>query len=256
MKNAPSAAAAILARRRFAFGKDGDVARQTLAAAPFVAFAALLAARRAGGAFSLPLDVAAAAGYAAATLTVFAAVRAVGPVSRIARTTIVGALVAASVCLTLPGTNGAAIGLVWLPGLAATFAEVALARSRAAPPTKSRPRPAGITAETLRYVDAAGRDTLEGTWHIQFAPGQRIAVVPLSFCPPFERVPEIKVAAPGRSDIQIKATAVFAYAARFEVKLSAAASTALVVALRITAREGLASAARPERTAAAEERQT
>jgi len=256
MKNAQSAAAASLARRRLAFGVCGDVARQTLAAAPFVTFAALLAARRTGGAFARPLDVDAAAGYAAVALIVFAAVRAVWPLSRIARTAIVGALVAAAVCLTLPGTNGAAIGLVWLPSLAAALAEVALTQNRAASPTKSRPRPAGLTAETLRYVDADGRDTLEGTWHIKFAPGQRIAVVPLSFCPPFERVPEIEASAPSRSDVQIKTTAVFAYAARIEVKLSAAASTALVAALRITARDGRASAARSATKSVAEERQT
>jgi hypothetical protein len=148
--------------------------------------------------------------------------------------------------LTLPGSKPAAIALLWAPVIAST-ALVAYRRFAApseVPPAAPRlmmhePPVAPVRRlrqETTRFIDAAGRDVIEGTTVAEFAPGQRQASLHLAFCPPFVRAPEIACGVASGAAAEVKVVQALAYAARFDVKLTSVAATALEVPVSFSAR--------------------
>jgi hypothetical protein len=87
-----------------------------------------------------------------------------------------------------------------------------------------------------RFSDAAGRDVVEGTAVARFAAGQRTASIHLSFCPPFERTPDIACGAAGDVAAEVKVVQSLAYAARFDVKLATPSAVAIDVPVSFSAR--------------------
>lgn len=156
------------------------------------------------------------------------------------------AVVAVAASLTLPGTKPAAVALLWVPVIASTTLGVyqrfatpvdeppAVARLMKHEPSAAPVR--RLRQETTRFVDAAGRDVIEGTAVAQFAPGQRIVSLHLAFCPPFARAPEIACGVASEAAAEVKVVQSLAYAARFDVKLSTVAATSLDVPVSFSAR--------------------
>ena len=72
-----------------------------------------------------------------------------------------------------------------------------------------------------RTRDAAGREHVSGVLVASFAENQSTATLHVPFCPPFELVPEFESEIVATPSVRIKATAVFAYGARLELKRSA-----------------------------------
>jgi hypothetical protein len=232
-----------------------------------LAIALLFVSRRLVGAFTMPLDLMTATLFALIAIAYDAASRVfvgrmflahahdmpnVWPIvfgfEWIVRW---GALAIAGTSLILPATSSAVTTLVCLP-LICNFLVPRLihsasgwlrptvvdeSRTPASPTTESsRPPSRRLRQETTRFVDAAGRDVIEGTAVAQFAPGQRIVSLHLAFCPPFARAPEIACGVASEAAAEVKVVQALAYAARFDVKLSTVAATSLDVPVSFSAR--------------------
>lgn len=230
--------------------------------APVVATAALLVWRRSAGALTVPLDgpTAALCGLALASLDVaartaarrmFAGYDVVLPgllqiALNLAPLVRGAAIAVAAVALTLPGTKPASVALLWVP-VAASLLIGAYRRFGARideqatsprlmvhePPVAPARR---LRNQTTRFVDAAGRDVIEGAAVAEFAPGQRLVSLHLAFCPPFAQAPEIACGVASEAAAEVKVVQALAYAARFDVKLAAVAATPQEVPVSFSAR--------------------
>jgi len=224
-----------------------------------VAAAALLTWRRAAGALTVPLDGPTAAWCGLAVAAIDAATRTatrrmfagfdVELPARLQMLQSLAPLVSSTAIaivagvLTLPGTNPAAIALIWAP-LAALFCFSAYRRfgarikqSSPAPRLMMHEPPARrLLQQTTRFVDAAGRDVIEGTAVAEFAPGQRVVSLHLAFCPPFAYAPEIACGVASETAAEAKVVQALAYAARFDVKLATVAAAPQEVPVSFSAR--------------------
>lgn len=228
-----------------------------------VAAAVLLTWRRSVGALTTPPDAPVAAGCAVALLGIDAARRIAmrrlfaghdvelpgfwSSAMELAPLLHWAAVAATATSLTLPETKPSATALLWIPavvssalGLYRLFA--ASKQERAPLPRLAVHEPAAggsvrrLRNQTTRFIDAAGRDVIEGTAVAEFAPGQRVASLHLAFCPPFARTPEIASGVASEAAAEVKVVQALAYAARFDVKLSTVAATSLEVPISFSAR--------------------
>ncbi len=208
----------------------------------------LLALRRLSGALEEPLSATLLLlSMLVALLAVWATVHA-AEVSRPMSwglTSVAGAsIVILGAVLTLPGTSTLALAVLWV-SVAAGFSVLVIelrtrhravpaseipsvVGARALPSANALVAPLPESHETnfpgewqrlsrLRTEDAA--DRMEGWVRVSCAIGQRSEVVHLSFCPPFEKTPELEVECHEGPDTRIKITQLLPYAARIELKL-------------------------------------
>jgi hypothetical protein len=224
--------------------------RSWIPTALLAAAALLLAVRRLDGALTIPLSFGGAVLCGIALVVVaavcrFAAGRAAAEPGnrrdRVLRAVPTIATTAAAAALSLGGTSAAALVGLWLPiavgeSIRLWGRDVAGGagnwRRIIARPASSR----RICQQVTRFIDAAGRDVIEGTAVARFSAGQRTASVHLAFCPPFARSPEIACGAAADVAADVKLVQSLAYAARFDVKLSAVSAESLEVPVSFSAR--------------------
>ena len=213
--------------------------------------AMLLAWRRLAGEMQRPLDLSMAA-TAAMFVAICAAAAFGGERVSLRRGILISSLTAVTAgALTLPGAMWAAVAVLWLPAIACTAFTIAGSRNAAASMIQAVDKPSDLqvfrldertSALTRRFVDAAGRDSLEAVLQARFAAGSRAAVLHLTFSPPFAETPEVcwslkkscgDDAAVGES-AQVRATMVLPYGVRLELKLPTAPSTERTVPVQLS----------------------
>jgi hypothetical protein len=196
--------------------------RQALAASIVIALAlgAFLAVRRCSGALHAALPplqlVTAATLLLAWALAVRAAVR-----GRWAGWLPAGVLLLFAVACSFPGER-AVDWLVWLTVSGAFVAShnvLAIAPARRSSPAAETDR---VLQQLTRSRSAEGRDVIHGTLLAEFASGERIAVLYVAFCPPFQRLPRLEL----ESTAEAKLVQTLHNGAQIEVRLPRAAKTA------------------------------
>ena len=92
-----------------------------------------------------------------------------------------------------------------------------------------------VTQQLIRSRTVEDTEVLAGRLRAYFAPGQRTGSVHVAFCPPLDVVPAVEVEQIAGPQSRIKTAVVFAHGARFDVKLTTAASEATSVLLHFSA---------------------
>ena len=151
-----------------------------------------------------------------------------------------------------------ALGLILLPGhspvaasyltsllLVAIAAVVALSKGRKVEESKSRrvEEPSIVNRQSsivnrqwmTRSVTDDGRECIEGAVKVDFAPGQKQAMIHLPFYPPLLEQPEVECESLDESDVRFKVAAVHPYGARIEAKRTGRPETAQTVEVGFTA---------------------
>lgn len=230
-----------------------------------VAGVSLLAARRLAGAFASPLDLVwlAVSGTLLAVLAYAARPLNHGsvPVAETRRRVLLwrtagcGTAALGAWALSLPATPPVGLLALWAPLVCAGLlalretrqgggGELAavvgrFARRLAAP--ASRPAPARRTSrlvpptQSLVRWESGGRDRLRGRLRVTLPSGRRAASAHVAFCPPFSAAPQVELARPTRSGIEISIGEVLPHGARFDVKARAAREQATTVAIEFKA---------------------
>ncbi len=92
-----------------------------------------------------------------------------------------------------------------------------------------------VTQQVTRLMDPDGTERVVGWMRVSFEPGQRLASVHLSFCPPFDRTPEATLERLEGPQVRIKRVQVFPFGARFDLKLGVPAEQRSDVLLQVAA---------------------
>jgi hypothetical protein len=80
-----------------------------------------------------------------------------------------------------------------------------------------------------------GDDLLEGAVFVDFAAGQGVATVHISFCPAFARAPRFLSDVRDAPDVRVKGTAIYPYGCRLELKRGGALTNAARIEVRFSA---------------------
>jgi hypothetical protein len=80
--------------------------------------------------------------------------------------------------------------------------------------------PAEVSQQLTRERTAGGREMIHGTMRTAFAVGQRTAIEHLVFCPMLPRAAAITAVVLDESECSVRATHIYRYGARLEIKLS------------------------------------
>jgi hypothetical protein len=114
--------------------------------------------------------------------------------------------------------------------VAEEFAAAALIASpnRGRVPLKPSATPAAVERRSQDHIwhqfrrerQIDGRDVILGTLRTSFVCGQRTAIEHLVFCPMFDATPTVRAIATATPDCTVKATHVYRYGARLEIKLA------------------------------------
>jgi len=106
-------------------------------------------------------------------------------------------------------------------------------------PSPHIPLPRGaalnVWQQATRWREA-GEEIVQGVARAEFAPGARLAIVHVGFCPPLESVPQLVAAAIDGPPATVKLAARLAHGIRLEVKLRAVADQPACVLVEFTAR--------------------
>jgi hypothetical protein len=155
------------------------------------------------------------------------------------------ALVFVATSASMPGSPVAAVVLLWTLIAAEEVAAALLARLRIGPNRqgsidarsriafgmKTRPPAAESSAEReptasyevrqhqTRERACDGRELVRGTLRSGFAVGQRTAIEHIVFCPMLTAVPRVTATALDESDCSVRATHIYRYGARLEIRL-------------------------------------
>jgi hypothetical protein len=215
-----------------------------------LAIAALVALRRAAGAFDEPLGV----GPLAMTLLVAMATLAAGRVAAETFTALRGSEhVVFAWCGTIalwllclgcaPPSVRHFAWLVWLPIVAIEHVSRRRFLDGAAtaphvvreppavplvipPSVSSEPEDELVVQEIVRVRGVSGAEAIRGTLVADFAAGQRHAMLHVGFCPPLDGAPTIEVELVDGPDAAVKVTQAFAHGAAFELRLAEPAEEA------------------------------
>ena len=95
--------------------------------------------------------------------------------------------------------------------------------------------PEQMIQRLTRSRDADGVERLSGWLRMPFAAGQRTASIHVAFCPPFARVPELKVEQANGPTARIKTAQLLPHGTRLDLKLSRSADSEESVLLRFSA---------------------
>jgi hypothetical protein len=195
-----------------------------------LAVGAFLFARRVTGALDTPLAPAPLILTAGGLLAWSAAIR---WRLRDRRADWLSALVLAlfAVACSFPG-NRVIDSLVWVT----VFAAYGLIPARrSSPAIGSVSSPDQLIQQLTRSRTADGCETVRGTLLAEFAPGERVVVLHVAFCPPFDRLPTVEAEVANGPACDVKVAQVLHQGARLEARLSRASSTAQRVTIEILA---------------------
>jgi len=106
-------------------------------------------------------------------------------------------------------------------------------------PHQSSPHvlPQNVSQQLTRAREDDGTDTLFGVLRGTFAPDQRAIRLHVSFCPPFEVMPEISVEQTDGPEVRITVGQIQPFGARIEARLTAVYDESQDILLEIFARE-------------------
>lgn len=136
-----------------------------------------------------------------------------------------------AVACSYPGTR-LIDWLVWLGALAA----LALVPARRSSPAIGSDQGAGQVLQQLsRSRGADGSEIVHGTLLAEFAPAERIAVLHVAFCPPFERLPSVEAEVADGPACDVKIVQVLHQGARLEARLAHASTVAEQVRVEFAA---------------------
>jgi hypothetical protein len=140
--------------------------------------------------------------------------------------------------LSYPGAR-VADWCVWLAAYATlVLGPRWLAKTRHRIPAVARKRRGHRLIQDLqRYRTAEGRDVVRGTLAAEFPPGKRSETLWVSFCPPFEFLPQVTVHATGDATASVKVAQILHNGAQLEVRLSPLASCPPVATIELVAAE-------------------
>ena len=93
-----------------------------------------------------------------------------------------------------------------------------------------------LRQQQTRKRTADGSEAIEGTLQAVFANGQRIAIEHVAFCPMLARIPTVSAIILDELEGSVRATHVYRYGARLEVKLREPCDEAVEVAVQYSAR--------------------
>lgn len=96
--------------------------------------------------------------------------------------------------------------------------------------------PRNVSQQLTRASEEDGSDVLYGQLRGHFAPGQRSLRLHVSFCPPFETVPQVTVEKLEGPEISVKPAQVLAYGVRLDLRLKSLSADAQDVLLEIFVR--------------------
>ncbi len=110
---------------------------------------------------------------------------------------------------------------------------------RVDPPQQPAPHilPPNASQQLTRSFEDDGSDTLYGLLRGHFAPGQRSLRLHVSFCPPFDTVPEVTVDKMEGPEVNVKPAQVLAYGLRLDLRLKSLSIDAQDVILELYVRE-------------------
>lgn len=94
--------------------------------------------------------------------------------------------------------------------------------------------PVPPTQSLVRW-ESGGRDRVHGRLRVTLPSGRRAASAHVAFCPPFAAAPQVELAQPTRSGIELSIGEVLPHGARFDVKARAAREQATTVAIEFKA---------------------
>lgn len=139
----------------------------------------------------------------------------------------------AAALLPTASTTALLAKFAWVPAIAIA-SRLRLGGEGLAPQRPAVEKPSRVRQQLTRTLEADGRDVCRGSARAEFAVGRRSASIHLAFCPPFATLPQLE-AATEQMDATAKVAQVLPYAARIEVKLSAAAADRRDVIVSFTA---------------------
>jgi hypothetical protein len=228
--------------------------------------AVLVAWRRIAGALAVPLEVPLllATGFLSAVVAVASREACARRRSRLDLALWIAptpALLLLGVALSLPGTSTAGLIVFWgLLVVEETWSwrrapwrgQVRAAREHPpqsepelAPVQREEPEhrqavvdecpPEEVTQQLTRGRGADGSEHITGWLRAPFAAGQRTAVVHVSFCPPLNKIPELKVHQADGPKARIKTAQLLPHGARLDLKLSQSAEQSASVLLQFSA---------------------
>ena len=110
---------------------------------------------------------------------------------------------------------------------------------RVDPPQQPSPHiiPANVSQQLTRAVGDDGCEILYGLLRGHFAPGQRSLRLHVSFCPPFETVPQVSVDKVEGPELTVRVGQVLPYGARLDLRLKTLDAEPLDVVLELFVRE-------------------
>ena len=110
---------------------------------------------------------------------------------------------------------------------------------RVDPPQQPAPHflPRNASQQLTRSFEEDGSDSLYGLLRGHFAPGQRSLRLHVSFCPPFDTVPEVTVDKMEGPEVSIKPAQVLAYGLRLDLRLKTLSSDPQDVVLELYVRQ-------------------
>jgi hypothetical protein len=189
--------------------------------AMMLAIGAFLMVRRATGAFESPLPAVPLIVTATGLLAWATAVR-VHWRNHVSGWLLAAVLVLFAIGCSYPGVR-TIDWLVWLPMCLA----LGLIPARRSSPAIDSDRATGqMLQEFTRARSADGVETIRGTLVAEFLPGDRLAILHIAFCPPFERLPTVRAARTAGPTCDVKIAQILHQGARLEVRLARASTTA------------------------------
>lgn len=197
--------------------------------------ATFLVGRRLGGSFAAPLPAVPLVATAIGLVAWAAAVRSQFQDFRIAWLVALVLALFAIGC-SYPGER-TIDWLVWLP---AVLALGLLPARRSLPALVDSDRAMGLILQQLaRSRSADGAETIRGELVAEFAPGDRIAILHVAFCPPFERLPSVAAERASGPGCEVKITQILHQGARLEVRLPRASTSARQATIEFAATSAL-----------------
>jgi len=134
--------------------------------------------------------------------------------------------------ILLPGDSPVATSYVTALFLLASAVLIVFGKSAGLPTNHGGD---GVSQWMTRSVTSEGWERIEGAVKVDFAPGQKQAVIHLPFYPPLMGQPEIECESLAESAVRFKVAAAHPYGARIEAKRAGEADTAETVEVGFTA---------------------
>jgi hypothetical protein len=201
--------------------------------------------RRATGALTAPLPTLQLVATAAVMLIWALVVREFTAKRRVFFWVSLGTMLLVAVACSFPAAR-LVDWLVWLPAIG-VVAALPLA-------TKGEPEEAAtvqlhvadadnalehVLQQVTRLRTVEGKDAVRATLVAEFAPGERQTIAYVSFCPPFELLPEVEANIADDSEADVKLAQVLHNGAQLEVRLSEPANDATAVSIELFAIAGV-----------------